>query len=121
MSADPCVFCEILAGRAPARIAAGWPDAFAIHPLNPVTAGHLLVIPHAHVADFRLDPAVSALVMARAAELAADLGGDMNLITSAGPAATQTVFHLHVHLVPRSIGDGLTLPWTGQHERAGRG
>lgn len=111
---DPCVFCEIVAGRAPARIAAGWPDAVAIHPLNPVTPGHLLVIPQGHVADFRTDPAVSASVMARAAELASRMPGDANLITSAGEAATQTVPHLHLHLVPRRAGDGLALPWTGQ-------
>lgn len=119
MPADPCVFCEIIAGRTPARMAAGWPDAIAIHPLNPVTGGHLLVIPNAHVADFRTDPVVSALAMARAAELASRMG-DANLITSAGVAATQTIHHLHLHVVPRRVGDGLALPWTGQQRGGDR-
>jgi histidine triad (HIT) family protein len=107
---DPCPFCEIIAGRAPATVVQEWDDAVAIVPLNPVTEGHLLVVPKRHVADFGADPDVSAAVMYRAALLA---GGDqpMNLITSRGRAATQSVFHLHLHLVPRAPRDGLALPW----------
>jgi histidine triad (HIT) family protein len=52
--------------------------------------------------------------MAHAADLADAVGGDMNIISSKGPAATQTVFHLHLHLVPRTAGDCLALPWTNQ-------
>jgi histidine triad (HIT) family protein len=114
-----CVFCDIVTERAPAKILASWPDAMAIEPLNPVVPGHVLVIPHAHVRSFIEDPFVTASVMARASKFAARLGmpGEgVNLITSAGEAATQTVFHLHVHLVPRYLGDGLALPWTGQHD-----
>lgn len=73
--------------------------------------GHVLVIPYQHVPDVGADAAVSALTMACAAELAAELS-DCNVITSRGPAATQTVFHLHLHVVPRSAGDNLALPWT---------
>jgi histidine triad (HIT) family protein len=51
--------------------------------------------------------------MSRAAQWARTCG-DANLITSVGSAATQTVFHLHVHVVPRRAGDGLALPWTSQ-------
>ena len=58
------------------------------------------------------------MTMHRASELAADLGGDMNLITSKGRPATQSVFHLHLHLVPRKVDDGLALPWySGKHGR----
>jgi histidine triad (HIT) family protein len=106
-----CVFCEISEGRAPSTVVREWADALAIVPLNPVVAGHVLVIPRRHVADFGEDPDVTATTMRRAAELAAD-GRPMNLITSRGPEATQSVFHLHVHLVPRSAHDGLTLPWS---------
>jgi hypothetical protein len=66
------------------------------------------------VADAGTDPAVSASVMAAAADLAAGLPA-ANIITSRGTAATQTVYHLHLHVVPRNAGDGLALPWTGQH------
>ncbi len=110
-----CVFCEIVAGRAPATVIREWPDALAIVPRGPVVDGHVLVIPKQHVADFAEDPDVTAATARRAAELS---GGPANLITSAGESATQTVFHLHFHIVPRSFGDGLALPWTGQEGAA---
>jgi histidine triad (HIT) family protein len=75
---------------------------------------HLLVLPRVHVADAGCDPEVTAAVMRRAAALMAGLPA-ANLITSKGAEATQTVYHLHVHLVPRVAGDGLPLPWTPQH------
>lgn len=49
--------------------------------------------------------------MRRAAELMRGTSRHLNLITSRGAAATQSVFHLHLHLVPRTEGDGLALPW----------
>jgi histidine triad (HIT) family protein len=104
-----CPFCAIVAGRAPAQIFHEWDDALAIVPLNPVTEGHLLVIPKVHVADVGHDPEVSAATMRRAAQLAASQW--CNVITSRGRVATLSVFHLHLHLVPRSEGDGLALPW----------
>ncbi|MFD5395222.1 HIT family protein [Streptomyces sp. NPDC127097] len=107
-----CPFCLIVCGRAPATVLRAWPDALAIRPRHGgVTAGHVLVIPRVHVADVAEDPVVSAATMLRAAELAAE-AGDCNVITSRGPAATQTVRHLHLHVVPRAEGDGLLLPWT---------
>ena len=110
-----CPFCEIFAGRGEAQIVRSWLGGtypmLAIRPLEPVTPGHLLVIPSRHVPDFTSEPHVTAVTVAHAAQLAAELGHDMNLITSRGPAATQSVFHLHLHLVPRTAGDGLALPW----------
>lgn len=111
---DDCVFCQIVAMTAPATIVAEWPDAIAIRPLGPVVQGHTLIIPRAHVWSFVEDPIVSASVMARASEFSGKLGmpGEgVNLITSAGEAATQTVFHMHVHLIPRELGDAVSLPW----------
>lgn len=107
-----CVFCKIVRHEAPAEIVEQWSQAIAIRPLNPVTEGHILVIPNDHVEDFTTDSVVTEITAYYAAELAARLGGEWNLITSAGPNATQTVYHLHVHLVPRRPGDGLHLPWT---------
>lgn len=108
-----CVFCAIGAGQAPVVVVREWPDALAIVPHHPVVPGHVLVIPRTHVADFAENPDVTAATMRAAAELGAP---PANIITSAGSAATQTVFHLHVHVVPRADGDGLALPWTGQHD-----
>ncbi|MBB0243872.1 HIT domain-containing protein [Streptomyces alkaliphilus] len=113
-SVPNCPFCAIVAGRAPATVMRTWSDAIAIVPLNPVTPGHWLVIPRTHVPDAATDPGVSAAVMRRAAEVIAHTGDDCNLITSIGAPATQTVFHLHLHIVPRATGDGLPLPWTPQ-------
>jgi histidine triad (HIT) family protein len=106
-----CPFC--------ARIAAGdYDDEYdgIVHfrPLNPVTPGHMLVVPKAHVIDALENPHVAGQAMAYAANLAQQ---SCNLITSAGAVATQTVFHLHIHIVPRREGDGLALPWTGQKRR----
>ncbi|NGO78235.1 HIT domain-containing protein [Streptomyces sp. YC504] len=108
---EPCPFCEIVAGRAFAQMVAEWDDVVAFRPLNAVTREHTLVVPRTHVRDFASDPEVSAATMRRAAELMRGTSRHLNLITSRGAAATQSVFHLHLHLVPRTEGDGLALPW----------
>jgi histidine triad (HIT) family protein len=93
-----------------------------IRPLNPVTEGHVLVIPYEHIRDATENPVVfgqvanAAATYARAHDLA-----PCNLITSCGSEATQTLFHLHVHVVPRRKGDGLTLPWTHFHPHGDAG
>jgi histidine triad (HIT) family protein len=110
-----CVFCSIAAGNSPAVIVREWPDALAIRPRSGgVNDGHAFVLPRVHVEDAGTNPEVTASVMRRAAELMAELPA-ANLITSKGKEATQSVFHLHVHIVPRTAGDGLLLPWTLQH------
>jgi len=94
------------------------PSVVWFEPLNPVTSGHLLFVPTTHIenaADPRNGPYGAGLAVEHASRWAGMNGvRSFNLITSAGAEATQTVFHLHVHLVPRRKGDGLTLPWTGQ-------
>jgi histidine triad (HIT) family protein len=110
-----CVFCAIAAGKATAVIVREWPDALAVRPRSGgVHPGHVLVMPRVHVEDAGTDPDVTAAVMRRAAELMAEYPA-ANLITSKGEAATQSVYHLHVHVVPREPDDGLPLPWTPQH------
>jgi diadenosine tetraphosphate (Ap4A) HIT family hydrolase len=62
-------------------------------------------------------PTTAALALKFAGYLANRMGLEAcNFITSAGAAATQSVPHLHVHVIPRRDGDGLALPWTGQQE-----
>jgi histidine triad (HIT) family protein len=83
-----------------------------IEPTHPVADGHVLVVPDRHVESALTDEALTGEVFRAAARWAADRGyTDVNLITNAGPFATQEVFHLHVHVVPRRDGDGLALPW----------
>lgn len=110
-----CPFCD--------RIAKGEYDyrnqrAVSFEPLNPVTPGHRLVVSTCHARSALSDHVVSGATMEFAVLIAKRLGIEQcNFITSAGPAATQSVQHLHIHLVPRRDGDGLALPWTGQKER----
>jgi histidine triad (HIT) family protein len=106
-----CPFC--------ARIQRGdWEAAYghvvAFTPLNPVTPGHLLVVPCRHVPDAFHDAVLTAQTMEAAVVIGAGRYDSCNVITSVGAPATQTVRHLHLHLVPRRKGDGLALPWTGQ-------
>jgi histidine triad (HIT) family protein len=113
-----CVFCDIAAGEAPAEIINSNGFSMTIVPLNPVTPGHVIVIPRKHVRDALSDPNVTGLVMHSAALMGQRLRkyhpdyASVNIITSVGAPATQTVFHLHIHVVPRREGDGLHLPWT---------
>jgi histidine triad (HIT) family protein len=109
-----CPFCD--------RVANGefdYEDKFSVafQPRNPVTPGHFLVVSRKHVPSALEGPLDASSATGLAAELARDMGlTACNIITSAGAAATQTVMHLHVHVVPRRDGDGLALPWTGQRK-----
>lgn len=114
---SPCVFCAIIDGTAPAIFVRQWPDAIAIRPRGGVNDGHVLVIPRTHVADAGVDREITERTMGYAGSLMAELDA-ANIITSKGEKATQSVFHLHVHVVPRAAGDGLPLLWTPQQEAA---
>lgn len=107
---DGCPFCDY---EGPSEILADHGDVFVIEPARPVVVGHVLVIPRRHVRDATIDRKLTGRVFEVAAlEAEWRVGGDCNIITSVGEAATQTVMHMHVHLVPRREGDLLALPWT---------
>jgi histidine triad (HIT) family protein len=108
-----CVFCGIVAGSEPAQIVREWTDAIAFVPLNPVIDGHVLVIPRVHVEDALESPMITVFTVARTIELALDdtRYDACNILTSVGTDATQSIFHLHVHCIPRHHGDRLMLPW----------
>jgi histidine triad (HIT) family protein len=117
-----CDFCAIARGEDQSvDIVCEGESWVAFFPLNPATPGHTLVIPRVHVTDmWKLEPPLSADLMAacirvgRAIETALQPQG-MNLITSAGKTAEQTVFHLHFHIVPRWHRDGFGQIWpTGE-------
>lgn len=117
---DPCPFCDIVndirRGTPPAGVVEEYKHSFVLIPREPVVPGHVLVIPYRHSRDFAQFMEIAANTMGDAAFFAANTDGyeECNVITSRGEAATQTVFHLHLHVVPRHLGDGLHLPWTGQ-------
>lgn len=85
---------------------------YIFEPLNPVCEGHLLVVNKHHTTDFTDNTSLFGHTAQVAATVAILDGKDYNLITSKGKAATQSVFHCYIHLVPRTEGDGLALPWT---------
>lgn len=105
-----CVFCGIVAGTEPAEITHEWGDSIAFVPLDPVIAGHTLVVPRTHVRNAVENQVVTAMTMVRAVELAAQHDAS-NILASIGVAATQSVMHLHIHVIPRHDGDQLMLPW----------
>ena len=117
MSDPDCIFCKILAGELPARIVDEDERTIAFMDIAPATRGHALVIPRAHSTDLlsigEQDlQAVFVAAQRLAGRAKETLGADgVNLINSCGAAAWQTVFHFHVHVIPRYEGDPLRLPW----------
>ncbi|HEX3519954.1 MAG TPA: HIT domain-containing protein [Solirubrobacteraceae bacterium] len=117
MSDPDCIFCKIVAGELPTQVVDEDERTIAFMDIAPATRGHALVIPRAHAVDLldvgEEDLAAVALAARRLATRAKErLGADgVNLINSCGAAAWQTVFHLHVHVIPRYDGDPLKLPW----------
>jgi histidine triad (HIT) family protein len=115
---DPnCLFCKIVAGDVPGTIVAEDERTVAFMDVNPATRGHALVVPRRHAADLgEIDDDELAAVAAAARRLAGRareaLGADgITLMNSWGDAAWQTVFHFHVHVIPRYADDPLELPW----------
>jgi histidine triad (HIT) family protein len=117
MSEQDCIFCKILAGELPATIVDEDERTIAFMDINPAARGHALVVPRRHTTDLlSIEPQELAAVTVAARRLAARakerLNADgINLLNSCGAAAWQTVFHFHLHVIPRYQGDPLRLPW----------
>ena len=118
MAADlDCLFCKIVAGEIPSTRVDEDERTVAFMDINPATRGHLLVVPREHSTDLLEIGADDLCACARmaqklAARVRERLGADcVNLLNSCGRAAWQTVFHFHVHVIPRYDGDPLRLPW----------
>jgi histidine triad (HIT) family protein len=115
---DPdCIFCKVLAHEIPAEFL--WEDedgTAAFMDINPWTRGHALVIPRNHSTDLLEISAEDLAATARGAQRLARMQKDrlgcdgVNLLNSCGVAAWQTVFHFHIHSIPRYSGDPLQLP-----------
>jgi len=112
-----CLFCRIVAGELPATIVASDERTVTFMDINPATRGHALVVPRHHSRDL-LEIGVDDLAaVAQAGQrlartLSETLGAvGVNLVNACGAAAWQTVFHFHLHVVPRYPDDPLQLPW----------
>ena len=114
---DPeCDFCQIARANEPkVEVVCSTRSWLAFFPPEPATPGHTLVIPRVHVPDlWSTEPELGAMLTAAVVRVgnaiqAAISPEGMNLITSAGGAAEQTVFHLHLHVVPRWADDRLNI------------
>jgi histidine triad (HIT) family protein len=119
---DPdCIFCKIVAGDIPSTRVDEDERTVAFMDLNPATRGHVLVAPKVHYPDLLAIDAENLAACASTAQRVAarmvdKLGADgVNLLNSCGSAAWQTVFHFHLHVIPRYVGDpvrdAMKLPW----------
>jgi histidine triad (HIT) family protein len=115
--ANDCLFCGIVAGEVPAQIVDSDEHTVAFMDINPATPGHALVVPRTHTADLLeiSDEDLERTILAarrltRTIDEALEPDG-FNLLNSCRPAAWQTVFHFHIHVIPRYDDDPLKLPW----------
>lgn len=117
MGEADCIFCKIVAGELSATIVDRDELTIAFMDINPATRGHALVIPRIHAPDLlSIDPGQLSAVVEAAQRLSIRakqrLNADgINVINSCGAAAWQTVFHFHLHVIPRYEDDPLRLPW----------
>ena len=111
------MFCGIIAGSIPSQKIDSDERTVAFMDINPATPGHALVVPRVHSADLleisSEDLTATALAAQRLAKRMKDVleADGINLINACGAAAWQTVFHFHIHVVPRYEDDPLKLPW----------
>jgi histidine triad (HIT) family protein len=117
---ENCIFCGIVAGDVPAQIVDSDEHTVAFMDIRPATRGHALVVPRRHAADLieisdedLRNTTLAARRLARRIDEALEPDG-FNLLNSCRPAAWQTVFHFHIHVVPRYDDDPLKLPWVPQ-------
>ena len=115
---DNCIFCMIIDGKIPSTTVYEDDDFKAIMDISPAAKGHVLVLPKKHCADLLSidkDVASKALIVAskiaNAQKKALNCDG-INLLQNSGEAAWQSVFHLHIHLIPRYKDDNVQMPWT---------
>ncbi len=115
---EECIFCKIVRGEIPSKKVFEGRGVIAFLDINPASKGHTLVIPKKHFENF-LDISeedlkeliVSAQKIAKAVQKATASEG-FNIHVSTGKAAGQVVFHLHIHIVPRTSNDNVGLKWT---------
>lgn len=109
---EPCILCQVVSKAEPVddliRHSGG---VISFIPMNPVTRGHRIFIPHQHVRNAAHYPSITGQVFAVAASYGAMQKTQFNLISARGGLTPQTVLHLYIHYIPRTENDGLLLPW----------
>ncbi|MFB7342882.1 HIT family protein [Streptomyces hydrogenans] len=117
-----CVFCQLIR-EGTARWVVRGAEVCAFAPLNPLAPGHTLVVPSRHYAGvFDTPPEVLAASMSLVQDLATAMrtaldASGVNILSASGPGSEQSVPHLHFHVVPRWVDDGISTWPTGQSRR----
>jgi histidine triad (HIT) family protein len=112
-----CLFCGIVEGSVPSEAIDSDERTVAFMDINPATPGHALVVPRKHSADLlEIEPDDLAATLIAAQRLSRRIKevlepDGINVLNACGAAAWQTVFHFHLHVIPRYEGDPLKLPW----------
>ncbi len=112
-----CIFCKIILGEIPSFKIFEDDEILAFMDVNPIAPGHVLIVPKHHSKDIMETPPewvgkafAGAGRVARAVRKTLVPDG-INIVQANGPGAKQSVFHLHVHVIPRTMDDGLTMNW----------
>jgi histidine triad (HIT) family protein len=115
---DPdCIFCKVIAGEIPGEIVDSDDRTVTVMDINPATRGHVVVMPREHAENLLSVPeddlaATMAAVRRITTRLQETLEPDgFNILNNMGRAAWQSIFHFHVHVIPRYHEDPLQLPW----------
>lgn len=117
MAEKDCIFCKIANGEMPAATIYENSDFRVILDVAPASRGHALIIPKEHFKDiFDIDAMTAGRMFSLATEVARAMKSvlkcdGMNIVQNNGIVAGQTVFHLHLHLIPRYENDGVKLAW----------
>jgi len=117
MKDDGCIFCKLANGEIPTATLYEDDDFRVILDTNPASKGHALILPKEHYANlYELDDGIAAKVLPLAKKMVTKLTDILhcdgfNLMQNNGEAAGQTVFHFHMHLIPRMKGDEVGLKW----------
>jgi len=120
MVVEDCIFCKIIAGEIPGEIVDSDERTVTVLDINPATEGHVVVLPRDHAENLLelpdedlLATMVAARRIAERMKQTIDPAG-FNILSNVGRAAWQSIFHFHVHVIPRYENDPLVLPWVPQ-------
>ena len=117
MKDENCIFCKIANGEIPAATLYEDENFRVILDLGPASKGHALILPKSHAANiYELSDEMAAKAMILAKKMATAMTAALkcdgfNIVQNNGECAGQTVFHFHMHLIPRYEGDGVGLTW----------
>ncbi len=122
---NSCIFCKIVAGEIPACVVAQEEKVLAFMDIMPARKGHVLVVPRRHSQNMIDAPEEDIVAMTRLVKRVSVAMNNalkppgFSIVNLNGAASGQTVFHIHFHVIPRQVGDGLHMKWSHETYQAG--